>query len=353
MRLWIWVLATGCLPEDGALLDLLGDLDPVQQEARLGERPVREHAVVELGADLPYAESAYGYRIESSDPAVIRVARLDEISDRVEPNEFDGFAEEQALWMGEGDSEESAGSMFLQLRSGTAGTATLSLVHPDDNEVLDAVEVTVGEVASAALIPMGATRWSTMQGMPNRSVEGGVTYYGVELRDGKGVAMAGAVEPLIVLGGEVCPTGVEGCDELLYPVGEHTVTIDGATASFEVVAVEDVVDVEFRQAVSAEGVGELLLVGVDRNGELVGGLPGGWTGSSDEGDLYLYAEHAGAGPTEVEASWNGLSAEAEVFEAKPGKVRNSYDTSNCSAVGFAPAWLGVLGGLLALRRRKR
>ncbi|MBX2796219.1 MAG: hypothetical protein KTR31_01080 [Myxococcales bacterium] len=229
-----------------------------------------------------------------------------------------------------------------------------------DGTALDTLQV--AEPASATAVPVGATWWETVQGLPARTVAGANVTYRMALTDAAGRSLAGAAERVPVF---TSCDGVEDvalCEASQLPVGQHEVT--DATlprALVEVVSADEIVALELREHLADEpGVAsEVLVVGIDRTGQPVRALPAVWTLrghtlQDDPGDLLAYVHDDGAPLSQVTVQYGELSTSTWVHAGPEDLgIVHSDEALNCSATGSpAAAWL-ALGGvaLLGLRRR--
>lgn len=363
-----WVVlgavASGCAEPDAVWLDQLVDRSPgYGVGAALDEGVLRGDGLVMLGADVP--TDLDGYRLESSDPAVIDLATRADVSADAEFD--DGLGPDApAVWLdtpNDPDADEDP-SLVVVLRTGQAGDAVVSLIDPD-GVTIDTIPVSVAAPGRVALAPGGAAWWRGLDDFAPRTLAGEDYSYDVVSFDAAGAPLRG-------MGRDVRRFTVPHPNRAVGPdpgeqlgssaVGVHEAVFDGMRVQYEVVDPSDIVELGFRaaelRAPHAEagvdvGSSGLLVVGVDRSGRDVLGIPATWGGQKDSGDLYAYTADAGGALRSVDAAWGGLSIADAVRQSGEAGVGHSDQPPGCDTSGGAARWTGLLAAVTALAAARR
>lgn len=329
MRFIAVVLAAGCASDEDAWLSQLAEVGFGPAGPALGDMVVRADGRVLVAAQVD-PEARIDLVLESSDPGVIDVAEL-------APGAFAW----EAVESGEADPvgvgavarhEEADGTWIsVELQSGGPGVAELWWVDPDTDDIVDVVAVEVAEPAGVQLAPQNAAGWDALAIAPGP----------IHLLEGRDYALR-ATE----LARDGRPLSGGG--------GPVTATSGAAGDGWVWVAPEDVVALDLRPARAEDRTG-LLLVGVDRAGHDVFGVPAAFSGAEGQGDFFEYAEAPFGPEVEVVATWDGLEVAATIRTENPGAVKTSDAAgASCAVTGAAPLrmlWtLAVLA--IALRRRR-
>lgn len=313
-RMAFWLVASGgCAAGDDAALGWFVELDG---RAALGDRPLAADAVLVVA--VPGTDLA-GLAVVSDDPEVVAPLPLSDL----EPTLGD-----DALF-----PDPEADTTWLALRSGAPGAATLSLVDPDADRVVDTLPLEVRATHHAVL--RAAPGWATAEPLPPRVVAGRPYTFALDRRDADGRSLAGRAE------GEA--------DALLPASPPGEVTVAGLPVT--VVDPAEVVGVRLVEATAAEGLRALLAVGTDRGGAPVLGGAVAWTDAQDPaatGDLWVY--RPGRGQRRVAATLGGATATALVAADEPGRVTQSDAPAGCVT---APGAGLLAAGLAAAGVRRR
>jgi hypothetical protein len=307
--------AAACAESPDGALHGIGDA-----VSALGERPVAGGTVWVGSAG---GAVMAGLEVVSDDPGVVEAVAPADLLD-------DPSRTEDALSV-----DASGERTWLVLRAGDPGTAVLSLVDPDNGEVVDTVEVEVAAVDHQELRPAWA--WHVDRPLPAR-VLAGVPHQLARVRvDAAGRALAGELVDEAPLSLPASPPGHLELDGL--PV--------------EVVAPADVVGLELLPARSAQGHQGLLLVGRDAAGDAVLGLPAAWDGARDPaavGDVLAYLPGSGHQP--VAARFGDHVVEGVVATDHPTEVLWSDVPAGCSTTGAGAGAAAALVAAAVARRRR-
>jgi MYXO-CTERM domain-containing protein len=256
-----------------------------------------------------------------------------------------------AAWI-EGEAERGDEAAAVVLRTGAPGDATLTLIDRETGLALSELDVEVRAPAAVVAVPRGAAYWDALRGMRPRILDGSIVNFDVFATDELGRPLAGVG---IEHGRGTLVASARPADGGAAPlgVGLHQLAVDGLPpVEIEVVDRASIVGIELLEEPDA---GALIAVAVDGEGEPVLGAAAGWSQGQDgaQGDLYAYRPDPHAEAVAVTATLDGHRATAWVRQAAPGEVGRS-DVSGCASTAAPAGWaLGLVGAVLARRRRSR